>query len=344
MKIDVLCNDGSPLQVTEKTIYGEDGRMGVGGAELALLTLCRAWQFYGNDVTLYNDPKEGGVSSFEQKTIAEFRPDDDRDVLIIFRSPNHLSYNAKGLKVWFSCDQYTISDFKSFASTVHKIVTISPRHSKYFRDMYGIENAVHIDLPVRTWEYKEPVQKIPNRCIFTSMPERGLMNLHAIWPLIVRDVPDASLLITSDRRLWNDWADGSDTRTHRLAFGHHPNIIYRGAVKRNELIQIQMEADLHVYPCVYDELFCIAVAESQVAGAYPITSDYGSLSTTNMGRVIHGNPNDPTWVDAFVKNVVETLTDGGLKKKQEWIREVAMKRFSIENILSQWDSKIFNKG
>ena len=44
------------------------------------------------------------------------------------------------------------------------------------------------------------------------------------------------------------------------------------------------------------ELFCIAVAESQVAGAFPVTSDVGSLGTTNMGRVIHGHPSDPTRV------------------------------------------------
>lgn len=344
MKIDILCNDGSPLGVTERTINGEDGRMGVGGAELALLTLCRAWQFYGNDVTLYNDPREGGASCFEQRTISEFDPQADRDVLIIFRSPNHRSLNAKGYKVWFSCDQFTVSDFRSFASTVNKIVTISPRHSKYFKDMYGINSSIPIDLPVRTWEYKEPIQKIPKRCIFTSMPERGLMNLHAAWPLIIREVPDASLLITSDRRLWNDWADGSDTRHTRLAFGHHPNIIYKGAVKRHELVKIQMEADLHVYPCDYDELFCIAVAESQVAGAFPITSDCGSLPTTNMGTVIHGSPSDPKWIEVFVQKIVEALTQGNLPKKQEWVREVSMKRFSIETVLSQWDKKVFNKG
>ena len=41
MKIEILCRDGSPLGVTEKSINGDDGRLGVGGAELALLTLCK---------------------------------------------------------------------------------------------------------------------------------------------------------------------------------------------------------------------------------------------------------------------------------------------------------------
>lgn len=341
MKIDVLTNDGSPLGVTEKSIFGEDGRTGVGGAELALLTLCRMWQFYGNQVTLYNDPNRPGASTFEQRPIDSFNPMEDRDVLIIFRSPNHRSLDAKGLKVWFSCDQATMGSFKEFSQTVHKIVTISPRHAEFFRIQYGIGNTITIDLPVRTWEYKEKVEKIPKRCIFTSMPDRGVVQLRDVWGRIVEQVPDASLVITSDWRLWVDWAGEENIRQYRAAFAQLPRVTYRAAINRKELIQIQQEASLHLYPCIYDELFCISVAESQVAGTYPITSDCGSLGTTNMGRIIHGNAQDINWQTAFVKQAVELLNDPNLCQKQEWIREVARKRFSVENILSQWDKKVF---
>lgn len=342
--IHIIANDGSPLSVTERSIFGEDGRMGVGGAELALLTLCRAWQYYGNKVVLYNDPKEFGVSFFEQKNIADFRPKEDRDILIVFRSPNERAelHHAKGKKVWFSTDQFTTGDFKTLSQQVDKIVTISPRHNQYFKDVYGITNSIKIDLPVRTWEYNNlGIEKVPHRCIFTSMPDRGLMELNACIPLIQREVPDASFVITSDWRLWAEWQTEDAVRSYRLALAKHPNIIYKAAVNRNELIKIQLEADLHTYPCVYDELFCIAVAESQVAGAFPVTSDVGSLGTTNMGRVIHGHPSDPKWVEVFVKNVVELLTDPKLSQKQEWVREVAKKRFSVEHIIRQWEESVF---
>ena len=341
LKIDVLCNAGSPLGVTEASIEGTDGRMGVGGAELALLTMCRAWQYYGNDVTLYNNPNNPLASTFRQLSIADFRPHDDRDILIIFRSPNEKSRHAKGKKIWWSCDQQTVGDFKALAEEVSKVVTISPRHNKYFKDMYGITNSICIDLPVRTWEYDEPTEKVSKRCIFTSMPDRGLMELHAAWPLIVREVPDASLVITSDWRLWAEWQTEDAVRTYRLAWARHPNVEYRAAIKRSDLVKVQLSADLHIYPCVYDELFCIAVAESQVAGAFPVTSDVGSLGTTNMGRVLHGNPQNPDWIELFVKNTVELLTDPKLKQKQEWVREVAKKRFSVEKILTKWNDEVF---
>ena len=283
LKIDVLLDDGSPLGVTERSLMGEDGRIGIGGAEQALLTLCSAWKYFGNDVTLYNDPRELNASSFEQRAIASFNPQENRDILIIFRSPNPISYNAKGFKLWWSCDQFTIDSFKDFASTVQKIVTISPYHSDYFKRMYGIENSIPIDIPIRTWEYKSKVEKIPKRCIFTSIPDRGLLPLCAAWAQIVAQVPDASLAITSDWRLWDSTITDEPTRPYRLAFAGLPNVQYYGAIKRSQLVQLQLEAEVHLYPCVYEELFCISVAESQVAGVLPITSDAGALRTTNMG-------------------------------------------------------------
>jgi glycosyltransferase involved in cell wall biosynthesis len=342
MKLDIICRDGSPLGVTESSIFGTDGRMGVGGAELALLTMCRAWKFYGVDITLYNNPNNPLASTFKQRSVDEFNPKDNRDYLIVFRSPNPKCYDAKGKKIWWSCDQQTIDDFRQFSTQVDKIVTISPRHSKYFKDMYGINNSITIDLPVRTWEYNnQNIEKVSKRCIFTSMPDRGLMELNAAWAKIVKEVPEASLIITSDWRLWAEWQTEEAVRNYRLAFAKLPNVTYRAAVKRDELIKIQLSADLHTYSAVYDELFCIAVAESQVAGVFPVTSDMGALGTTNMGRVIHGHPSDPKWIEVFVKNVVELLTDPKLPQKQEWVREVAKKRFSVENIINQWESKVF---
>lgn len=341
-RIDIICNDGSPLEVSEKTIRGDDGRMGVGGAELALLTMCRAWEFYGNKVRLYNNPKERGASSFEQCDLSEFNPNEERDILIVFRSPNQRIRDAKGKKYWWSCDSYTVDDFRAFRSQVDKVICISKFHAKYFKDMYGIQDGIAIDLPVRTWEYDKHAPKIPKRCIFTSIPDRGVVELLPAWQRIVKEVPDASLVITSDWRLWASWCTEEQIRTYKLAYANIPNVIYRGAVKRSELIQIQQEADVHLYPSIFQEQFCISVAESQVAGVYPITSDIGALPTTNMGLVLHGNAQDSDWQNLFVEKAIETLNDPKLTQKQEWLREVARKRFSIENILRQWEDLVFS--
>jgi len=181
MKIDVLCTDGSPLGVSYKTIWGDKWQIGVGGAELALLTLCEMWTQAGHIVTLYNDPRELNASPFEQRNTSDFIPNENRDILIVFRSPNQKAIVAKGLKIWLSCDQYTNGNFAKFAPTMDKIVCISKHHAEYFAKQYNIHNTTVIDLPVRVQDYANfNIEKIPNRLIFTSIPERGLNKLYAI--------------------------------------------------------------------------------------------------------------------------------------------------------------------
>ena len=107
MKIDIIVNDGSPLGVHLDDVAGYGDRFGVGGAELYLLTLCELWTKFGYSVRLYNNPTRQ-TSPFEQLQVSDFDPQEDRDVLIIFRSPNPATIGAKGLKIWLSCDQYTV--------------------------------------------------------------------------------------------------------------------------------------------------------------------------------------------------------------------------------------------
>lgn len=341
MIIHVLTNDGSPLGVTHKDIFGESGRIGVGGAELALLTMCEGWTKSGHEVVLFNDPLRSGESPFEQRAIDSFEEGAKRDVLIIFRSPNPRTIRTEGFKVWWSCDQQTVGDFRQLSKQVQKIVTISPFHTEYFKATYGIENATSIDIPVRTWEY-ESIEKVPNRIIFTSVPDRGLEYVHKIFPRIREQIPDASLVVTSDYRLWGVTSPMNDryVRDFMLMDG----VQFLGGVTRKRLVEEQLKGQVHLYPCVYDELFCIAVAESQVAGTLPITTPKGALGTTNMGVLIGADARDQRVQDAFVEKTVEYLRNPELPTIQSELQAMAKERFSLDRILRLWDEEVFSAG
>ena len=340
MKLDVLCNDGSPLGVQLLDIYGENNRLGVGGAELALLTLCEGWHNSGHDVRLYNNPINENGRTFEQLPVDRYDPYENRDVVVVFRSPNPRVDGSKGLKVWWSCDQFTVGDYGEFQNHVDKIVTISPFHAKYFKDRYEILNTITIDLPVRTWDYRERIEKVPHSLIFCSVPDRGLQILLPMLERIEKDVPDVSLTITSDYRLWGAPSALNEQFVSKCL--GKSNIKFLGAVPRREMVQEQLKAEIQAYPCVYDELFCYSVAECSVAGAYPITPPIGALETTNMGTVIDGTPFDRNWQEKFVDSVVERLLDPDLSHKQTELRKKAMKRFSIDRILQEWEERVFS--
>jgi glycosyltransferase involved in cell wall biosynthesis len=337
LRIDVLCNDGSPLGVHLSDIYGENGRIGVGGAELALLTMCEAWHNAGHLVRLYNNPQLTGQSPFLQFPIDTFIPREERDILIIFRSPNHRIFHATGKKIWWSCDQYTIGDFTQFSHKVDKIVTISPFHAKHFLDNYGITDTTTIDLPVRIQDYTEELPKIRNRMVFCSVPDRGLVQLANAWPRIKEQVPDASISITSDFRLWGVPEPRNEQFVRR--FLGMDGVKIMGAVPRREMVREQLQAEVQAYPCIYDELFCYAIAECQVAGAIPVTSTVGAVATTNMAKQISGDPTSLHWLPKFVNGVVETLKSTTDRNRKE-LMEKARERFSLTRILGEWD-KIF---
>jgi len=338
MRIDILCGQGSPEGVHLSDIYGQHGRVGVGGAELALLTMCEAWSKEGHEVILYNNPRrQDGV--FEQRMVRDFQPKDKRDIFIAFRQPTQKIMSVVGKKIFWSCDPYTIGDFKHFAQFCDSVVTISQFHKEDLAKRYEIRESIVIDLPVRIFDYDKQIQKVPNRLIFTSVPDRGLWQVFDIFPHIRDIIPDVSLVITSDYRLW-----GASPNNGQFIqkFMRQRGVEFLGAVPRERLIEEQLKAQIHFYPGIFEELFCIAVAESQVAGVLPITSSIGALSTTNMGVVIDGSPKDSITKQTFALKTVEYLNNKRLPEFQAEVQSKALSRFSIDSIIKQWNEKVFN--
>jgi glycosyltransferase involved in cell wall biosynthesis len=339
--LDILVHDGSPTKICPECLYGDEYRYGTGGSELFLLTMCEAWGNLGYKVRLYNDPHDNykQVSWMEQLPIEAFNPDDNRDYLINFRSPSINATRAKGLKVWLSCDQYSTGDYRRFAPFMDKIVCISQHHLDFFKKVYGIENAVAIDIPVREKDFV-PQEQIKNRLIFTSIPDRGLRNLLSIYPDLLREIPDISLVITSDYRLWGASPQNEQYRIEWVKFMN--TVQFRGALPRLRYIYELSISDMMVYPCTYPELFCISVAEAQWAGVYPITSSAGALKTTNMGTIIDVDPDTAFGKKLFIDKTVELLDNREkLSFIQQEVKSRARERFSLDKILKEWDEKVF---
>lgn len=342
LSIDILCSDGSPLGVTLADLWGQGSRgIGIGGSEYSLLTLCEAWANAGHKVRLYNDPVSP-VSVFSQYRICEFDHREQRDILIIFRSPNPKAIVANAdLKIWWSCDQFTIGDFKTFRPHVDKLVGISEYHSQYFKEHYDIHDMIVIDLPVRYQDFDviKDVPKIKNRMIYTSVPDRGLQHLWVMWPIIKRDIPDATLVITSDYRLWG--CNTPNNGQHVSQWARYDGVEFIGAVPRERLLREQAQAELLLYPSLYDtaELFCVSVAEAQALGVYPITSDWGALKTTNMGTIIPGRADQANFRQNFITEVIKQCTEINMDRIN--VVRQATQRFHLDNILKQWEEKVF---
>jgi len=340
MKIDILCPHGSPLTVIPEDIYGR----GVGGAELALMSLAEQFAKFGHSVTIYNDPRIAGIhQGVSYEPLRAWNHADERDVAILFRAPHYTFGAARGKRIFWSCDQYTVGNYATDVFPyVDKVVTISDFHAEYFKSQYQLPSHMleTIGLGVRAQDYNgQWPLRVPHRAIFCSVPGRGLEVLAAMWPKIVQLVPDASLTITSDYRLWGNGNPGN--HEYRLMFAGLPNVDFRGKVSRAELTQLQRQAELQLYPCTYDELFCISTAECQAAGVVPITSTLGALPTTNIyGIKVPGAPATEEFQQEFVHKVFLLWVHPSdlLLTARELCLKSLQTDFNWEAIALQWET------
>lgn len=336
LSIDLYCNDGSPLHITPPDIYGR----GVGGAELAMMTWAETMASRGHKVRVYNNPNhEGSYNGVAYLPQSAFGWRDDRDVMISFRSPNRYVRTARAaVKLFWSTDQQTVGAFeRDIFPYVDRTVCISPFHVNYHIKRYEVapEMIGYFDLGVRVEEYDQPIEKVPGRCIFCSVPERGLEVLRLMWPRIKKRVPNASLVITSDYTLWG--SPNPLNQEHRLNWLHLPDVQFLGKIPRAELVKEQLKAEVMPYPCNYEELFCISAAECQVAGAMPITSGLGALPTTNQwGEVFSCNLLDSEWQERFVAAACHYLN----QEVEEEMQQRARARFDWQTICAQWEHLI----
>lgn len=346
MFIDILTVDGSPRRINEASVWGR----GVGGAELALMTWAKEMVSRGHIVRIYNDPPAENADSNKVQfyNVHSFSPNDKRDVLITFRGPSKLAPGAyRNLHIGWSTDQYTEGDYIQWYQDVDKMVLISEFHKEDHLKRYPaavfqiMEKGRIVDIGTDLACYEtNPIEKVENQVIFCSVPDRGLQVLKDLWPSILAIKPELKLLITSDYTLWGFPVPNNEQ--HKLSFIGIPNVKFLGNVPRSELIKYQLQSEAQLYPCTYDENFCIANSECQVAGCFTVTSDIAALRTTNFTGVMV--PMDGNFGKKFVETVINyfNLPVETRRSLEKEIAKTARKRFDIKRVCDQWENEILN--
>lgn len=377
MKIDFFCSPesgSSSFTFLPPDIYGH----GVGGAEISLIRLAKALAEHGHDVTVWNKPEPRSQVSDPDAIIGsaydtdyydgvryldadDYDPQDYTDIFILYRNPYSClgCVNSK-LKIFWSTDQQTCGFYdKDIIPFVDFTVTISPYHRQYHIDRYGVDpnKIISIDLGVDTEEYEQPVQKVPNRLLYASVPSRGLEYLPALFYWIqevgAHLTPKPELYITSDFSLWGKDITSGNERYRRM-FEGIDNVHFVGKLPRAELVKLQLSSDILAYPNAPDgpfaELFGVTLAESQVAGCIPVTSGFGAFPTTvisppgvlieNDGRYLH--PMDDGYGEIFVNTIVSLLSHREeLVAQQNRLAQMAGERFNYHTIVWQWLNAIY---
>ena len=122
--------------------------------------------------------------------------------------------------------------------------------------------------------------KNPNKVIFASSPDRGLIRAMKVMDEVRKTIPDAELhafygldnLYKAGR---NDVADKIKAEI-RL----RPWVTFHGNVDQKTLTKETSDAVVWLYPTDFEETFCITALESLCNKIYPVVRSYGALTNT----------------------------------------------------------------
>ena len=169
-------------------------------------------------------------------------------------------------------------------------------------------------------EYLPKTPKIPLRFIYSSFPNRGLLQLLHIWKKIQEKYPTASLDLFVDTK--NHWVQKyyssvMDQIENFLENNKHLNIKNYGWVDKKTLYKHWAMADFWLYPCIFAETFCLTALEAAASKTMAITTDLAGLNETvsDRGIMIEGDPNEKIWHDK-VLDVIDDLIQNPHKKEE----------------------------
>ena len=193
---------------------------------------------------------------------------------------------------------------------------------------------------------------IPYKFIYSSFPNRGLLQLLELWHLIIKKYPSATLYIYCDvNGKWvNNIAPEDMVKCRDLIKLYDKNINYCGWVDKTTLAKSWITADVWFYPCTFTETFCLTALEAALTKTLVITNDLGALQNTvsDRGGIIKGDPKTDEWKKEAIITLFNILDNPTLKhslieKNYQWGKKLSWESQAnlLQNKLIQYS--ILNK-
>ena len=155
--------------------------------------------------------------------------------------------------------------------------------------------------------------KIKNSFIYSSFPNRGLIVLLKMWPKIVKRYPDSTLHIYCN--LEQEWVNQVSPDMMKeikvLLRINKTGVTVHGWVSKSELAKAWTTAEYWLYPCIFEETFCLTALEAAISKTHVITNGLAALSeTAKYGHTVPGNPLTPEWQSDCLTILFEIMKNG----------------------------------
>jgi len=333
-------------------------RSALGGSETALLCMAEALVRRGHKVMVFcTCDKPGAYNGVEYYSRDQFPAQaavTPFDVLISSRWAQFLSIaSSAALRVLWMHDILT-ADKKQFVPLLWQTDLLMPLSDYHVEDIckkapelrkniWKTSNAVDVDLIKQA---KQP--KVPNKLIYTSRPERGLLLLlHTILPKLLEKKPALKLHYCCYGMSGNMEIPEQVKRLHAqceaLAKKFPNSVRNMGSLPKKGLYQQISSSQLLLYPTAFPEISCITAMEAQACGTPIVTTDDFALSETvgTGGVKIPGSPDSAEYVEKFVATTLRLLDDQDEHQRLRdagplWVED---RGYTWDKVAASWERK-----
>lgn len=208
------------------------------------------------------------------------------------------------------------------------------RETREIKEIEGSSKTENISI-----EISEKSQKVPHSFIYSSFPNRGLLELLKMWPRIYEHQPKASLHIYCDvNHKWSNDVEPEKMQNVKTlfekydAYNHGMNIYYHGWVNKKTLANAWLTADIWFYPCTFMETFCLTALEAAATKTLVITNHLAALqnSVGNRGIIIKGDATTQKWHEKALTKIFKVMdsTDNKMKNvlieaNYDWAKDLS---------------------
>jgi len=203
-------------------------------------------------------------------------------------------------------------------------------------------NGFKVELAERI-EAAGPIERDPFKLVYTSSPDRGLVNLLKIFKRAREFEP--RLKLSAAYGFNNIDKCEPDQQLVRMkaeceALVAELGVTWLGRMGQEAIYREFLSAGIWCYPTTFTETSCVTCMEAQALGAIPITSPIWALAdNVRHGVFIQGDPKDPLIKATYVAELVKLARDADL---QATIRAESMPyaraRFNWERVADQYES------
>jgi hypothetical protein len=311
---------------------------GVGGSETYIIEMARYIQQFGKYQTMVFCNTPNSLEEVFENTIYkplssyyEFINTTYVDTCIISRFSEYLPVTFKGFSenVYLVLHDLTPSGIIiPMDKKLKNIFCLTEWHVGYFTNIFKVLKPITVPFYYGCNISFSNKTKIHYSFIYSSFPNRGLLQLLQMWKHIYQKEPRATLHIYSD--VDNEWSNKVEPgkmhqirdllqqyKSDKSGFGIH----YHGWVKKAVLEDAWKTADIWFYPCTFMETFCLTALEAAKSKTFVITNDLAALQNTvgNRGCIIKGDPTTQEWQESALKQVFFYMDENNKNLKEQFI-------------------------